>query len=457
MTSSNAHHSSVVEHPARGHHGAERDCEYRDDGFRAYRGATRRRLGRRDRFHDARTNLVDAIWGKGILVSALKEAMDTQSLPSYDLRHFTSSSVSVEISQSNAGPFELEFGPEYESIAPDRPLLVDARILAPRELPHTSIVGVVHIIVEWIRTAARTGVAAGRTPIRRRFRCGCVAHVIARIATAILECVVEAEPMTNLVHRNLTLVVGVGGRIRREGLIVDNDPVHHRIVVVLLGPRRPANDSIAWLRDIQVERRFGSPVQGVLHVRLRRAAWPSRIPSGIGRTVGLVAVELPASDVIISLGERDDLLVDFVVGDIAFFDRRTLVDDVNKDDDRAALNHEGRRRALLLRRPRFHVGPKLFDHCIVRSHLLGRRRWRTTRLQQTRVALGHGLFVRIHGRKPHPYLIVFIVHRREIFISTTRCQECRRQKKRARRAPQNSRIRRHDPLLHAFEVVPPPV
>src|SRR6185503_20322437 len=97
----------------------------------------------------------------------------------------------------------------------------------------------------------------------------------------------EVQPVTNLVRRGLALVVAarVRGRRPQEGLPVDDDAVEVRLARLGDDVRqvRPAEQTRAGCRRVQVEVPGTTGVQGVLHVVLRQTTRAGVEP---GRVVG---------------------------------------------------------------------------------------------------------------------------------------------------------------------------
>src|SRR6185369_386780 len=97
---------------------------------------------------------------------------------------------------------------DLETCSEGEPLVSNPRDLARCELEHTSVVCVVHVISDRIQpNACRARVTTQRTvEVRNSFRRS-IGYGITRVVTATLEGVIEAKPMSDLMNRNVALVV----------------------------------------------------------------------------------------------------------------------------------------------------------------------------------------------------------------------------------------------------------
>src|SRR5436189_4459971 len=91
------------------------------------------------------------------------------------------------------------------------PLRVHPGALAKSELKHARVVAVVHVVCDRIRTHVVTSVSTYvAAEVGRAFLPG-IAYRVAGRMTSSLKCVVQTEPVTDVVNRNVAFVVRRGG------------------------------------------------------------------------------------------------------------------------------------------------------------------------------------------------------------------------------------------------------
>lgn len=99
------------------------------------------------------------------------------------------------------------------------PLRRHAIALTRRERIHAGVVCVIHEVRDRIVAGplrSRAGIATRGAAVSSRFL-GCrIGHAVARFGAATLECVIQAEPVTDFVRARITQVVRGGGASRER-------------------------------------------------------------------------------------------------------------------------------------------------------------------------------------------------------------------------------------------------
>mmetsp|Transcript_112081 Transcript_112081/g.241670 ORF Transcript_112081/g.241670 Transcript_112081/m.241670 type:complete len:219 (-) Transcript_112081:272-928(-) len=177
-------------------------------------------------------------------------------------------------------------------------LLSDASELSISELVHAAIVHVVHEVVEGVVTGlVGAGVKSflGALVVGLGLSGGVLHHVTSEAFLAsTLEGVVKTHPVTYLVGTSVTFIVVRGGSTG-EGGVQDDNTVHLRGALVVLGEGGPAQESSADVGRVEVELVGAANTEGLLHVLLGAGAGGHGVPVVIGSDVLGGKHELPVS------------------------------------------------------------------------------------------------------------------------------------------------------------------
>src|SRR5690606_22993910 len=160
-----------------------------------------------------------------------------------------------------------------------RPLLAHPGRLTLGELGHAAVVGVVHEVVDRVHAFLAASVPALGALVRGlRLRRGVVDLVAA--GAAVLEGVVEPEPVPDLVGAGVALVV-VLGSLAGQRLVQHDDAVVTRGVLVPLGEGGPAEQAAADAGGVEVQVALVALAQRRLHLLLLGGVGLDGVPARV--------------------------------------------------------------------------------------------------------------------------------------------------------------------------------
>jgi len=197
-----------------------------------------------------------------------------------------------------------------------RDLVSEANCLSVGEVVHACVIGVVHVVVNGIKTRSRASVTVDRTTKRRLRLSGSIVDVVTRAIAPILERVVESNPVTGLVCQGATQICRSSGTPGERSEIYDDNVVLG--VATVVGREGSVAEEtlcggIVESDGEDVESVGTATPEGRLHLRLFRGLWASIIkPLSIDDPGDVGKFELKASSTVIPVHDVDlirDLLI----------------------------------------------------------------------------------------------------------------------------------------------------